>query len=326
MILVIILNDPDLNLKSDKVDIYSVINDPNSPNIDTVGSNGIKMLEILIKDVRYKRCTINGVEQGGLASTGFNLIETGPSTGIFEGSFNMPSKICNKSGTQLISPAGGSIEIKYFDARDASGKSNIFSSSNNRQVPSTSSGFSSHYPQLSTSEFPLPQSGAVKEVILSGSIDNQKRGIPLSLSLMHPNGKIQEFSASVTNSGNYKTIFTINSSSLPGTYEINLDYAGERIGSVSFNVLGKGIPSWIKDDAKLWSSSVITGSEFIDTIEYLIEEKIISISSGERGQISERVIPDWIKNNARWWSNNQVSDKEFFDSIQHLIKKDIIKI
>ncbi len=323
---VIILNDPDLNLKSDKVDVYSVINDPNSPNVDTVGSNGIKMLEILIKDVRYKRCTINGVEHGGLASTGFNLIETGPSTGIFEGSFSMPSKICNKSGTQLISPAGGSIEIKYFDARDSSGKSNIFSSSNNRQMPSTSSGFISHYPQLNTSEFPLPQSGAVKEVILSGSIDNQKRGIPLSLSLIHPNGKIQEFSASVTNSGNYKTIFTINSSSLPGKYEINLDYAGERIGSVSFNVLGKGIPTWIKDDAKLWSSSVITGSEFIDTIEYLIDEKIISIYSGERSQISERMIPDWTKNNARWWSNNQVSDKEFFDSIQYLIKKGIIKV
>ena len=105
-----------------------------------------------------------------------------------------------------------------------------------------------------------------------------------------------------------------------------MDYAGEPIGSVSFNVLGKGIPSWIKDDAKLWSSSVITGSEFIDTIEYLIEEKIISISSGERGQISERMIPDWTKNSARWWSNNQVSDKEFFDSIQYLIKKGIIKV
>ncbi len=322
---VIILNDPDLNLRSDKIDIYSVINDSNSPNVDTVGKNGVKMLEILIKDVRYKRCTINGVDHGGLASTGFNLIETGPSTGIFEGSFNMPSKICNKSGTQLISPAGGGIEIKYFDSRDASGKSNIFSSSNNRQLSSTPSNFSYHYPQLSTTEFPLPLSGTVKEVILSGSIDNQKRGIPLSLTLIHPNGKIQEFSAGVTNSGNYKTILTINSSSLPGKYEINLEYAGEQLGSVSFNVLGKNIPSWIKDDAKMWSSSVITGSEFIDTIEYLIEEKIIS-SSGERGQISEKVIPDWTKNNAKWWSNNQVSDKEFFDSIQYLIKKGIIKV
>ena len=91
-----------MNLKSDKFDVYQVINDPNSPHVDTVGKNGIKLLEILIKDVRYQRCSINGVEHGGLGSTGFSLIETGPATGIFEGSFKMPTKICNKSGTQLI--------------------------------------------------------------------------------------------------------------------------------------------------------------------------------------------------------------------------------
>ena len=31
------LNDPDLNLKNDLIDIYFVINDPNSSNVDTVG-------------------------------------------------------------------------------------------------------------------------------------------------------------------------------------------------------------------------------------------------------------------------------------------------
>ena len=76
------------------------------------------LLEVLIKDVRYKRCTINGVVHGGLGATGFTLVETGPDTGIFEGVFKMPSQICNKSGTELISPAGGSIDAKYFDSRD----------------------------------------------------------------------------------------------------------------------------------------------------------------------------------------------------------------
>ena len=168
---VVILNDPDLNLKSDKIDIYSVIDNPSSPFVDTVGSNGEKLLEILLKDIRYKRCTINGTEHGGLASTGFRLIETGPGTGIFEGTFSMPSKICNKSGTQLISPAGGSIELKYTDSRDELGKSNIVSSSNSRQSSTTSSVPTSHIPQLSATKIPLPLSGDVKEVILSGSIN-----------------------------------------------------------------------------------------------------------------------------------------------------------
>jgi len=303
-----------------------VIDDPNSPNVDTVGKNGVKMLEILLKDVRYKRCTINGVEHGGLASTGFVLIETGDSTGIFEGVFRMPTQICNKSGTQLISPAGGSIEIKYHDSRDKSGNSNIFSSLNSKRLSTSSSTSTSQYAQLSTTEIPLPLSGSVKEVVLSGSIDNQKRGIPLSITLIYPNGKIQELSASVTSSGNYKALFSINPSSLPGKYEINLEYAGKQIDSVSFNVLSKSIPSWIKDNAKSWSSSAMTDFEFIDGLEYLIEENIITISPHEQSPSSDRMIPDWVKNNTTWWTDDKISDEDFINSIQYLIKKGIIRI
>ncbi len=322
---VVILNEPDLNLKSDKIDTYHVIDDPSSPNVDTVGKNGVKMLEILLKDVRYKRCTINGVETGGLASTGFVLIETGDSTGIFEGVFRMPTQICNKSGTQLISPAGGSIEIKYYDSRDESGTSNIFSSLKNRQSITTLNSISD-YPQLSTTKIQLPLSDSVKEVILSGSIDNQKRGTPLSITLIHPNGKIQEFGATVTNSGNYRAIFSIHSNSLPGNYEINLEYAEKQIGSVSFNVTSQSIPSWFKDNAKLWSSSVISDPEFIGEIEHLIEEKIIVIPLSDRISISDRAIPDWVKNNVKWWTDNLISDKDFVKLIQYLIKKGIIQV
>ena len=319
----VILNDPDLNLKSERIEIYSVIDDPHSPFVDTVGSNGQVLLEILIKDVRYKRCTINGVEHGGLASTGFRLIETGPGTGIFEGTFNMPSQICNKSGTQLISPAGGSIELKYHDLRDSSGESNIFSLLNNRQsVTSTSSNFT---PQLSVTEIKLPSRGLTSEIILSGSINNQKGGVPLSLILLHPDGSIQKFNASVTSSGNYRTIFTINSSSLVGTYFIDLNYNGARVGSVSFNVLGENIPIWIKNNAKSWSSNTMSDSQFIDGLEYLIDVGIITPSSITENLSNPRV-PEWIKNTAKWWADNRITDEDFVKSIQYLIKKSIIQV
>ena len=119
------LIDPDLNADGDVLDIYGVINEPNSPYIDTVGANGQPLLEIKIKDIRYKRCIVDGIEHGGLASTGFTLIETGPQTGIFEGVFKIPSKICSKDGTELISVAGGSISARYFDFRDSLGQNNI---------------------------------------------------------------------------------------------------------------------------------------------------------------------------------------------------------
>ncbi|MDH3658007.1 MAG: peptidase [Nitrosopumilus sp.] len=318
----VILNDPDLNLKSDRIDVYSVIDDRNSPFVDTVGSNGQVLLEILIKDVRYKRCTINGVEHGGLASTGFRLIETGPDTGIFKGVFNMPSQICNKSGTELISPAGGSIELKYHDSRDSSGESNIFSLLNNRQSVTSTTNFT---PQLSVTEIKLPSRGLTSEIILSGSINNQKGGVPLSLVLLHPDGTIQKFNAGVTNSGNYRTIFTINSSSPVGTYFIDLDYNGARVGSVSFDVIGENIPIWIKNNAKSWSSNTISDSEFIDGLEYLIEVGIITPSSVTEN-LSNQGLPEWMKNNAKWWTDNRISDEDFVKSIQYLINKSIIRI
>ena len=319
----VILNDPDLNLKSDLIETYPVINDPNSPLVDTVGDNGQVLLEILIKDVRYKRCTINGIEHGGLASTGFRLIETGPATGIFEGVFNMPSQICNKGGNQLISPAGGSIELKYHDSRDSSGKSNIFSLLNNRQsVASTSSNFT---PQLSVTEIKLPSRGLTSEIILSGSIDTQRRGVPLSLTLLHPDGNIQKFNAGVTSSGNYRTVFTINSDSLVGTYFIDLDYNGVRVGSVSFSVIGEKIPTWIKNNAKSWSSNALPNSQFIDGLQYLIEVGIITPSSLPK-DLSNSVLPEWIKNTTKWWADNRISDEDFVQSIQYLINKSIIRI
>lgn len=120
------VNDPDLNQNSDLIDIYRVIDNPKSRFVDTVGStSGGILLEIKIKDIRYQRCTINGVEHGGLGSTGFTLIETGQSTGIFKGTFKVPSKICDKSGNNLITSAGGSIKLIYHDFRDSSGQRNI---------------------------------------------------------------------------------------------------------------------------------------------------------------------------------------------------------
>ncbi|MGI0089618.1 MAG: peptidase, partial [Nitrosopumilaceae archaeon] len=99
---VVILTDADLNTKHDIIDTYIVVNSPNSSADDTVGdTSGNTLLEIKIKGFRYQRCTINGVETGGLGSTGFTLTETGPGTGVFKGSFKMPSQICNRERTAL---------------------------------------------------------------------------------------------------------------------------------------------------------------------------------------------------------------------------------
>jgi hypothetical protein len=301
-------------LKSDVIDIYLVNNDPNSPNVDTVGNSGNILLEILLKDIRYKRCVVNGVEYGGLASTGFTLIETGPSTGIFEGTFRMPSQICDKSGTKLISTAGGSLDAKYYDSRDASGNSNIF-----HLLTAKSTTQFSTSPQLSTDKIIIPSSGSSEEIILSGNIGNHKKGTPLNISLIRPDGVVQNFAAVLTDSGSYRAAFSINQNSLSGVYKIQLSHNGVSVGLVSFTA-SHNVSSWIKDNPK----QLISNSEIIDGLKQMIRDKIIK--SPKEYSVSERMVPDWIKNNVRWWHDGQLSDDDFIKSLQYLVNKGVIRI
>ncbi|MBI2006527.1 MAG: hypothetical protein HYS75_04615 [Nitrosopumilales archaeon] len=221
--------DPDLNQKHDRIDIYLTSNDPNSDNVDTViDQGGNLLLEIKIKDARYKRCTISGVETGGLASTGFTLVETGPSTGIFEGIFKMPTQICNSNGAQLISPAGGSIEVKYHDALDSSGKPNIFG-----------------------------------------------------------------------------LTFTQSTSATP------------RVDAK--------VPDWLKNNVRAWIDKKTDDNTFLNGIQYLINEKIISPSNIQEGK-SEKRVPSWIRNNADWWANGLITQDDYLSGIEYLIEKGIIKL
>jgi hypothetical protein len=316
----ITLKDSDLNLKSDTIEIYSTINDSNSVNVDTVGKDGEILLEVKLKDIRYKRCTVNGVEHGGLASTGFTLVETGPSTGIFEGVFKMPSQICDKTGSKLISTAGGSLDARYYDSRDAFGNENISSLLRSQ----TNISFSSPA-KLNQDKIILPDIGSVKEIILSGSIEHQKRGTPLSIILTNPDGTNQNFAATLSNSGGYKSIFTVNSNSLSGTYFIQLSYDGKNLETLSFSVVSEEIPDWIKNNAKWWSSDSISDNEFLDGIKHLIKIGIISVTPSEINNFDQK-IPDWIKNNAKWWADDKIPQNEFVKSIQYLVKKGIIRI
>jgi hypothetical protein len=128
-VVTITVNDPDLATDADTIITYPTINDPNSPADDTVGdSNGNILLEVWIKGFRFQHCTIDGVTYGGLAATGFSLTETGPGTGIFQGLFKMPSKICSEDGNSLISPVGGTVQAWYHDFRDQYGRSIVVSS------------------------------------------------------------------------------------------------------------------------------------------------------------------------------------------------------
>jgi hypothetical protein len=55
-----------------------------------------------------------------LSATGFSLVETGPSTGIFTGTFEVPDQLCQNG--VVVSAVGQNIKVNYVDFRDDSGK------------------------------------------------------------------------------------------------------------------------------------------------------------------------------------------------------------
>ena len=317
-----VLNDSDLNQKHDTIESYQVVNDPNSPNVDTVGtSNGELLVEILIKDFRYKRCIINGVEYGGLASTGFILVETKPNSGIFEGSFKMPTQICDKTGTKLISTAGGSLDAKYHDFRDSSGEQNIFSA-----ISFGSSLTGENLSSLNSEKFIIPEYKKTTEVILSGKVNNYKQGTTIDITLIGPDSSSEKFSVFATQKGEYKVVFTLYHNSLPGNYKVSVNYHDSHIGEELFHVSKYLVPEWIKNNARWWSSDQISDSEFISGIEHLMEENIIVIPDSVKSQSTGQNVPFWIKNTAEWWSQDIVSNDEFVAALEFLVKNGIIRL
>ena len=87
------------------------------------------------------------------------------------------------------------------------------------------------------------------------------------------------------------------------------------------------IPSWIKNNAEWWSTGQITDSDFLDGIEFMIENHIIVIQSMPKSPItSDQDVPNWIRNNANWWSQDKISEDEFVNAIRFLIQNGIIVV
>jgi hypothetical protein len=121
---VVTLDDQDMNYDSELVDVYVTKAD------DRVGDNtdaGL-VLDITFDDLTWVdategSCTGSVTGDDGLNATGFTLVETGTDTGIFVGSFQVPSTFCNTSSDTIVGTTGTDIEVNYQDFRNASGES-----------------------------------------------------------------------------------------------------------------------------------------------------------------------------------------------------------
>ncbi|MDE1826110.1 MAG: hypothetical protein KGH99_01550 [Thaumarchaeota archaeon] len=122
--------------------------------------------------------------------------------------------------------------------------------------------------------------------------------------------------------------FTFNNENQTGKYYVEMidpykdlyDFTSFNVGTVSVD-----IPVWVKNTAKWWSNNQIHDSDFIQAVQYLINQGIITVPPSQVTFTPSQQIPAWIKNNAGWWANGQISDDEFIKAIQYLVSSGIIQ-
>ena len=86
------------------------------------------------------------------------------------------------------------------------------------------------------------------------------------------------------------------------------------------------IPDWIKNNAEWWADGLITDSDFVSGLQWLISNGIMSIPPTEQGAASVNVIPSCIKNNAEWWADGLIDNFAFVTGLQWLITNGIMVI
>ena len=84
-------------------------------------------------------------------------------------------------------------------------------------------------------------------------------------------------------------------------------------------------PDWIKNTAGWWATDAISETEFVNAIQFLVNEGIIQVNSSQSNGDSQGV-PDWIKNTAGWWATDTISETEFVNAIQFLVNDGIITV
>jgi hypothetical protein len=126
---VVTLDDQDMNTDSELVDVYITSTD------DKVGNAGSDhVLDITFNDVLWQSgndakgagLLYNGTPHDGLQDSGFTLVETAIDSGLFIGTFQVPSTYYDSarsdSTNKVYTTTGTDIEVNYNDHRDASGE------------------------------------------------------------------------------------------------------------------------------------------------------------------------------------------------------------
>ncbi len=130
----ITLDDADLNVDSGIIEVYTI-----DPITGFIGEGGIEVLTVTFDDEDWitplsasddprapgplcRSDLVAITSDTGLDATKFTLVESSKDSGVFTGSFQIPSDWCRPGDERPETTTGLDIEVNYDDFRDASGE------------------------------------------------------------------------------------------------------------------------------------------------------------------------------------------------------------
>ena len=153
----------------------------------------------------------------------------------------------------------------------------------------------------------------------------------------------QIFDQFVTSDSNgiFEITFEFPSTGLVGNYSVDVtsmcreqhrEICNHRNAQFKISIIEKSkvsvfIPQWIKTVAEFWTSGHIDDVGFVQVIEFLVQQGIITIPNAQAPEGEADIeIPSWIKSNAEFWINGDISDNDFAVGLEWLINNGIVRV
>jgi hypothetical protein len=127
--------------------------------------------------------------------------------------------------------------------------------------------------------YQLPRYGETVFVKIIGKTGDYEQTSPVTLVIVNPKGQKSEYTVPVLESSAYSTVIPITHNSLPGTYTVFAYHVDKELPKSYFHIRGEPhVPSWLKNVAKWLADGEISDRDFVLSMQYLLNNKIIEIS------------------------------------------------
>ncbi len=112
--------------------------------------------------------------------------------------------------------------------------------------------------------------------------------------------------------GNYKIQVQIANSEAETNITIHSGQQGQVIPPQTH------LPTWFKNTAKWWAEGSTSDSEFVQSVQYLIQQGTLKIPIYYSKSMTTQTLLPWLKNNAGLWASGKMSDDDFVKALQYL--------